>query len=240
MTWKNYKNRGFTLIEILVALLILAIVATLGVTGLQSVIISDKRQIEITDQLAELQFAYVLMQRDISQAVDRPVVDGANEWRPGLLGAQGLGMRFMSDIPVTGEIMLEFTRVGVPNPQQLLERSTLRRVAYTYDGKQLLRYEWPILDRLTKSPVSSRTLLPEISDVRLTYYDMHAQPRNSWVTQAVQLPGWLENFPSSTEFPSAIEWSFTHPRYGEIIWLFRVNESNYAQTQSAEKDETHE
>jgi general secretion pathway protein J len=233
---RQAKNKivGFTLIEILVALLILAIIATLSITGLQAIIISDKRQIEITDQLAELQFAYVLIQRDISQAINRPILDGSYESRPGLLGTSGLGERFMSDIPVTGEILLEFTRAGVPNPQQLTERSTLQRVAYTYDGKKLLRYEWPVLDRLKNSSVSFRTLLLEIDNVQLTYFNKQGGRQSIWMTETSQVPEWLINHSAMPELPSAIEWLFVHPRYGEIMWLFKVNENDYAKTQAEE------
>lgn len=227
----NNKHMGFTLIEILIALIILAVVATISVTGLQAVIMSDKRQIEITDQLAELQFTHVLLQRDLAQAINRPIVDGAEEWRPGLLGATGLGVRFMSDIPIMGEILLEFTRAGVPNPQELPERITLMRVAYTYDGKRLMRYEWPMLDRTTNSAVSYRILLPEIHEVQLTYYSKYGEPRATWVTEIEQTPGWLVNFPRATHLPSAIDWQFVHPRYGLIMWRFKVNESDYGQTQ---------
>ncbi|MFI4954332.1 MAG: type II secretion system minor pseudopilin GspJ [Gammaproteobacteria bacterium] len=230
MTLNNQKNHGFTLIEVLIALLILAIVSTIAVTGLQAVIISDKRQIEITDQLAELQFTYVLIQRDLSQAINRPILDGAQESRPGWLGARGLGVRFMSDIPIMGEIMMEFTRAGIPNPQELPERSTLVRVAYTYDGKKLMRYEWPVLDRTKDSVVSYRTLLPDITEVNFIYYDKYGEAKSSWVTEVSQVPGWLANYPGYFDLPSAVEWSFVHPRYGIIMWRFKVNESNYAET----------
>ena len=97
-------------------------------------------------------------------------------------------------------------------------------------------HEWPVLDRLTESVVSSRTLLPDISEVQLTFYDRNGQPRNTWVTKVADPPGWLANYPGAEEFPQAVEWRFIHPRYGEMIWLFKVNENNYASTQTPEAE----
>lgn len=227
------KISGFTLIEVLIALLILATIATLAITGLQAVILTDKRQIEITDQLAELQFAYIILQRDIAQAINRPIMDSQHEWRPGWLGVGGLGgvgAAVNSDVSLAGEILVEFTRAGVPNPQQSLERSTLQRIAYVYDGKKLLRYEWSLLDRTSDTPVFYRTLLKDISTVQLSYFDQYAQRSLVWAVEMPQLPDWLSNFPQKSGLPSAMEWKFMHPRYGQMLWLFKIDAGTYAQT----------
>lgn len=215
---------GFTLIEVLVALLILAIVATIAVSGLQAVVLTDRRQIQVTDQLAELQVAYVLLQRDVSQAINRPILDSKNEWRSGWLGIHGLGEPLVVDIPLAGESILEFTRGGVPNPQELLGRSTMQRITYAYDGKKLIRYEWTALDRTATSTPFFRTLLPDISELEFFYYDKYGQSSEQWVTPVPLMASWLNNLSRRDNLPAAVEIKFMHPHYGVVKWIFRVNE----------------
>jgi general secretion pathway protein J len=220
-SWK--KIGGFTLIEILVALLILAVIATLGITGLQSIVLSDKRQIEVTDQLAQLQFAYILMQRDISQIINRPIIDGNEETRPGFLGVEKLEAQIVSDIPLEGEIIMEFTRGGIPDFQESGARSTLARIAYVYNGKNLYRYEWPLLDRFASTPFSYRKILDNIQLSRVSYIGADNVPNPQWATETDTEVEWLKRYPFFPQLPKAIEIYFEDPRYSVIHWIFAVN-----------------
>lgn len=217
---KISRTQGFTLMEVIISLMVLAIVATMGVIGLRAILTTDSRQEQITDELAELQFAYLLIQRDLAQVILRPITDSRDEKRPGFLGSSGTVHGLEFDIAIAGNLLIEFTRDGVANPQQLNDRSTLQRVTYTYDGEKLRRFAWLALDRFSDSAYLEHDVLANIKDLQLTYYDRYAQPFNQWSTQISYASGWMRNFQQMQVLPAAVEWRFEHPRYGEIIWLF--------------------
>ena len=69
------RQRGFTLLELLVALAIFALVSVMAYGGLASVLDQQFATDEIAGQLARLQKTYLLLQRDFEQLVPRPVRD---------------------------------------------------------------------------------------------------------------------------------------------------------------------
>jgi general secretion pathway protein J len=224
------RLQGFTLLEILVALLVLAIIATMGVVGLQAMITTDSRQETITDQFAELQFAYLLIQRDLAQVIQRPIIDSANEQRPAFFGISATERGLPFDVSLQGNVFLDFTRDGVANPQQLNTRTTLQRLSYTFDDTgKVRRYSWLTLDRVPGSVFLEHDLLAEITDLKLTYFDRFGQQFNQWATQVLAPPTWLDNYQSMAVLPAAMEWRFQHARYGEITWLFLMPGADYVE-----------
>jgi general secretion pathway protein J len=60
---------GFTLLELLVALSIFGLVATMSYSGLQAVMTQQSQTEIAADRLSELQKLYLIMQRDIEQVM---------------------------------------------------------------------------------------------------------------------------------------------------------------------------
>lgn len=70
------KRRGFTLVELLVAITVLAIVAVLGWRGLDGII---RARITLTSEMEQtrgMQLAFAQMQRDCTQLVDLDAIPG--------------------------------------------------------------------------------------------------------------------------------------------------------------------
>ena len=67
------KNKGFTLIEVLIALAITAIVSLIAYTSLSAVMTGAERLRENTDRIYEINRAWMIISRDFRQFVDRPV-----------------------------------------------------------------------------------------------------------------------------------------------------------------------
>lgn len=85
-------SAGFTLIEILVALLILAIMAALGYSTYRAARISAERTQESLKRSREIEFGMRIMVQDIAQAVPRPVRDMLGQSRlPAMHGTPGGG-----------------------------------------------------------------------------------------------------------------------------------------------------
>lgn len=72
---KHPRMRGFTLVELLVAVAIFAVIAALAYGGLDSVIHQRTRTREVMHRLRTLQLAITIMTDDLSQIEPRPVRD---------------------------------------------------------------------------------------------------------------------------------------------------------------------
>ena len=142
------QNKGFTLIELMIAILIFAMISTAAYKLFDSVSRAQQVTDGILDHLDEMQRALVVLEKDLFQVAPRPVRDEFGDRQKAIV-APG----------INGEI-LEFTRFGWRNP--LLElRSNMQRVAYNLEEGELVRYYWPILDRAPDSVLIRQVLLTE-------------------------------------------------------------------------------
>src|SRR5690554_591497 len=116
------RMRGFTLLEVLIAVSITAMIGV-GATQLLSNVIESRQAIDIrADQLASLQRFNMVVSRDIEQIINRPIRDEYGEEQPALMLE-------------TGQYLLEFTRAGWRNSPLAQEpRSELQRVAYRLES----------------------------------------------------------------------------------------------------------
>src|ERR1700723_259020 len=83
---------GFTLIEILVALLILGIMSALGYGTYRAARISAERTEESLKRSREIEFGMRTMVQDFAEMVPRPIRNALGETRqPALRGTSGMG-----------------------------------------------------------------------------------------------------------------------------------------------------
>jgi general secretion pathway protein J len=92
-TVKLRANSGFTLVEILVAMLILAIMAALGYSTYRSARISAERTEESLKRSREIEFGMRMIAADLAQIVPRPVREilGSTTRRAAVIGTPGAG-----------------------------------------------------------------------------------------------------------------------------------------------------
>ena len=69
------RDEGFTLLELLVALLVFAFLAVMAYGGLQVVLEAQKRTTEQAMRLGELQVFFTILGRDVEQIIDRDIRD---------------------------------------------------------------------------------------------------------------------------------------------------------------------
>jgi general secretion pathway protein J len=125
------RQRGFSLIELLVALAVFATMAALAYGGLDSIARTRAELGRQQDAFRDLMRGVGLIERDLRQAIARPVRGNYGEPLPALTGNSG---------------HIEFTRTGFANPQAE-PRSNLERVLYEFDDDALKRGVYPVLDR---------------------------------------------------------------------------------------------
>ena len=142
----RYRGRqdGFTLLEMLVAIAIFASLSMGAYQVLQGVLTSDEVSKKKEARLSELQLAFTLMERDITQMVPRSGrIDGENN--KVLLAASRFGQQ-------SDDWGMAFIRGGWLNPDGMrLKDHTLERLSYLYPDPVIgtePRIQ-PMLDRVT-------------------------------------------------------------------------------------------
>ncbi|ARB91404.1 GspJ family T2SS minor pseudopilin variant LspJ [Legionella longbeachae] len=206
---KQNKIRGFTLIEILIALAVFAILATITTSVLYNAFTTRSRVNEQSTRLNELQLAISLIQQDTSQVIERAI--------------RGNEMRLFSAF-IGQTNYLEFTRDGVVNPGSIEKRSTLKRVAYICQEGTLIRRSWNTLDSLNRNAYDDKPLLSQLTDCHFGYLNQNLQILPEWREQAVGLNQHKE------PFPKAIQVNLTLHDQGEINLLFTLPGALYAQS----------
>lgn len=157
--------RGFSLLELLVALAVFAALAAAAYGGLGQLAHVRAALAERQDRLAAVTRAVGALERDLRQAVSRPVLgNGGNEPLPALAGASS---------------SLELTRLGYANPRAEA-RSHLERVAYSLDAGTLRRGRYAVLDRAPGSVPASSALLERAGELRLRYLGCDGAWREAW------------------------------------------------------------
>jgi general secretion pathway protein J len=154
-------GRGFTLLEILIAMAIFTLIGVASTSVLTSVINSDQLSSERFAKLEVLQRTMLVMERDILQAVPRAVRIVGEENTQVLTGGENL---FDSDADGLGLV-----RAGWHNPQLMLPRSTLQTVAYRLQDNKLQRLYSNYVDNVVGFEPKVKTLLEEVDDFQVNY-----------------------------------------------------------------------
>jgi general secretion pathway protein J len=196
---------GFTLLELLVAMAIFAILGTLALSGYTEL----QRQSEYAEQrlerLREVQRAMQAIGQDLAQIEPRPIREPLGEALiPAVLATDSI------------EYGLQFTRAGWSNTAGLA-RPTLQRVGYRLDGEGLWRDHWPVLDRTLVTEPTRVKLLGKVRSVRFRFMNATREWVDRWpVSDGTNLAG------SERLRPAAIEIVLELEDWGEIRRVIEV------------------
>ena len=158
------SEEGFTLAELLIALMIFGMLSAAGVALLSFSVRAQDVAAERLDDVAAIRRAGALLTADLAQAVDRPVRDEDGETRAAFRGSTGEGET----------LSLAFVRRGWENPDGTA-RPSLQKVEYGLVEGRLQRRAYRFLDGAqAQAPV---TLRQNVERLRLRYRD----GRGAWV-----------------------------------------------------------
>ena len=191
------QQRGFTLIEVLIAITIFAIMITIGYSGLSSMTRSQEITEKNIQRLSDLQLGFKLIQNDLEQAIDRPIRDE--------LGDQQGSMRSGID----DSNLIEFVRLGWNNPSEQA-RSRLQHIYYELNDNQLIRHYYYHVDQTQGVESIQRVLFDQVNAIEINYINNDRESVGNWSSE------------SNTPLPLAIEIIISFDDIGDVRRLFRV------------------
>lgn len=165
------RQRGFTLLELIVAIAILAIMAGAAYAGWFNVTRIAQSSERVVESYDAMERTFYWLQEDFEQIVNRDMVDE--------LG----GKRKSIEVSQAGGFVVAVTRGGWANPAllQLPPRSDLQRVAYILDDEQrLLRRYWYHVDRFDVNAYRERKLLDNVDAITFRFLDLSGKWQNTW------------------------------------------------------------
>ena len=201
------RQRGFTLIELAVAVFITAILFAIGYGAVNQAIKNRDALEQQQDRLIAVQTAMRTIAQDVNQLSMRPIRDPTgNGWLP-VLSAAGNTQR-----------ILELTRGGWANPAGV-QRPALQRVAYVMEGTTLRREYWPVLDPLLSTEPVKRDLCAHVKTVTFRYMDITRQWRDTWPPQSAVAGTTQLNLRLR---PVAVEVTLELEDYGKVVRILEV------------------
>ena len=167
------STRGFTLIELMTALLVLSLLALMSYRGLGAVLDAREHVKQETDKWRRVAAFFARFERDVELAAPRPVrnADGpAPAWR----GAPA----------ATAEATLEFSRFASTEGVD-----TARRIGYRLNEKHEIElWLWPGLDVAPDTQPVRYPVLTGVKTFELQYLNPALAWVDAWPTSPTDLP----------------------------------------------------
>ena len=210
---QHRKQQGFTLLELLIASIIFAVMAVMAYGGLSNVMNASEVSKTALLRLKKIQQTISVLNRDFSQIVERSIRDEYGNPQP-----------FLTTENNTDNIV-ELTRGGRKSPPVLL-RSSLVRVAYRFDDEKLVRLYWSQLDRSPNMEAKKTELLDNVEKVSFKFMDKNKEWQEQWPplnTPSSSPTGSGTTSPPIIDRPIAIEIILQLKDWGDIRRLYALN-----------------
>ncbi len=215
---KRAFQRGLTLPELLISLLIFAMVSSAGVAGLR-LAIDGREQLEAVDgSLRDWQIFQTVLREDFAQVAPRVPRDEFGAPAPGpFMGGRALELAVQP--PRQDETpLLAFVRAGRGNPGAKEPRSELQHVEYVFREGQIIRRARPYVDAARNHAVVERALVGGLTAAEVEFL----------IGQTARGLEWAEGWPTPAAqgfAPSAARLTFEGGRFGRfeaLFWIGRV------------------
>jgi general secretion pathway protein J len=206
------RARGFTLIEILVALFVAGVMFAMGYGTLRQALVSHDALKVQQAHLLELQTAIRVLEQDFVQLAPRPVRQAVGS-EPGQPALQG-------SLPGVQPVVA-LTRDGWANPAGI-QRPGLERVAYYLENGVLRRENWNVLDPTLASTTNRRELLSHVKTFTIRYLDISHNWQNQWPPQTSTVLVGQSLEAVLRERPLAVEITIDSEDWGKIVRIIEI------------------
>ena len=202
---RRRRQRGFTLIEILVATVILAVMGVMAYRGIAEARVAVVNAEGHLDRLHNAQRAVQIVVNDFRTLTRRPVREPIGD-----------GMRATVLRDPNAIALAELSHGGWPNGAGM-PRGTSQRVLYRLEEGKLIREHWTVMDATLATPPVKRELIDRVERVDIRYLTNGRE----WVAEWPQ-------FGNTNDFgfyqrPLAVEITIVLEDYGEIRRLVEVS-----------------
>ncbi len=211
------QQQGFTLIEVLVAILIFGLIGIGAFGTLRAAQDAQQSLRERGERFFALQRAITTLSNDYQQRAARRVRDSYGDRRPLILGSSDENSSYLA-----------FTRSGWRNPAQL-PRSTLEYVRYALEDGQLVRYSHLLLDQAQQPVIQRRILLDGVNTMSIRFRPANAGAAETLASESLSDEddtgeSWPQEWPvggrlnseDSDKAPSAVRISLDVEGIGEV------------------------
>ena len=201
-----HAQQGFTLLEVLVAVVIFGIISLLAYGGYNQLI----RQSEIVESSATrtraIQSTVQRMAEDFAMIEPRPIREPLGGTLEPALRAGG----------TRTDTLLDLTRSGWTNPAGL-SRSTLQRVTYRLMDNRLERAYWNALDRTLTTEPTNAVLLDKVRTASFRFMDQNQTWHEQWPPLGYSGPDAVRLRPIAVEVTLELE------DWGKLVRLLEVS-----------------
>lgn len=208
------RARGFTLIEVMIALFIAAVMFAIGYGALNQAL-RDRDQLTVSQQrITEIQRGMRVVAQDFAQIVARPArdIEGAGDLQPAVLAAG------------SDNTLLTFSRAGWSNPAGI-QRPAEQRVRYRFIEGSLVRHHWLSLDPALNAEPRERIVLTKVKAVEVRFLDPASRTwRTEWPSALANAGpvGPLNVDDLLRTRPIAIEFTVVLEDWGRIVRVFEI------------------
>jgi len=203
---------GFTLIEVLIAMAITAVVAGLALASLTAALDATERLDVQAQRSQEITRALRILSRDLESFVPRPVRDEFGDSEPSLFGGRG------------SAVLLAFSRGGWHHRGEQ-PRSDLQRVQYRLLDGVLWRETFTVLDRVGTTEPVRLALLTDVEFASLRFLAGGTPVSGTRLDTERWPEEWAVNRfnnPETTQVPRALEIRLELADWGELRRLYAL------------------
>jgi general secretion pathway protein J len=209
------RIRGFTLIEVMIAIFIAAIMFAIGYGAINQAL-RDRDAINVSQaRVTEIQRGMRVVAQDFAQIIARPARDtsGTGQLMPAVMARN------------SDEILVTFTRAGWTNPIGL-QRPAEQRVRYRYIAadQTLVREYWLSVDPALNTEPRQRVIFTRVKAVELRYLDPATRNwREDWPPNMPNGPVSPQQYDQTLlPRPMAIEFTVVLEDWGRVQRILEV------------------
>ena len=164
------KTKGFTLIEVIVALSIFALLSVVGYKGLGGLIQTKVRVVAEDDKWQQLVLFFDRVELDVKQSVNRPIRGRFGDLEPAFIGRATYEGEYGAQ--------LIFSRFGDRDQSGFLMDT--RRIAYRLNNGAVELLIWPSLDAAPSAKPEIFKVLTNVAQMTFSYLTHDGRLVSAW------------------------------------------------------------
>lgn len=164
------RANGFTLIEVLIAVTIFAVMSAFAYRALSSILTARERVAEENQKWRSIATFFARLEMDLTNATARDIRNSNNLIENAFVGSQTFAKE------TEGQLM--FTRMGLPGASGTL--AAPQRIGYRIKNGTVEELIWPVLDQAPRTVPSVYTVLNGVSTLKLRYLSQSNSWQESW------------------------------------------------------------